>query len=43
LVPEVDGFGPGFGRFAAVDVDGVWLGVAAVKNEVSDKIVGYVG
>jgi hypothetical protein len=34
VVPKDVVFGPGFGRFAAVDVDGVWLGVAAVKNEV---------
>jgi hypothetical protein len=43
LVPEVEGIGPGFGIVDAVDVDGLWLGVAPVMNEVSDKIVGYVG
>jgi hypothetical protein len=42
VVPKVEGIGLGFGRVAAVDVDGVWPGVAPMKNVPMCLIRGCV-
>jgi hypothetical protein len=38
----VEDIGPGFGRVAAVDEDGVWPGVAPMKNVPMSLIRLYV-